>query len=210
MTVPERKDKTPFISSRVLDGTTSQFDWTGSVVAFKDLPKSLNPKKGYLMTANGRQTSDNAIDDYGASQNSPARALRVDEILREGIAAGKKFNIADMAEMQIDVVDVIARRVAPKIVEICQNDGKQLVPQSKVAELEQMLGILAEWNGSFDEDSIAATVYTRWYIQFIRNLFLKYDFSEEDRMAFSDNYHYTDAFQKIIASVLEEKGESHF
>ena len=54
MTVPERKDKTPFISSRVLDGTTSEFDWTGTVVPIRDLPKSLNPKKGYLMTANGR------------------------------------------------------------------------------------------------------------------------------------------------------------
>ena len=27
MTIPERKDKTPFIGSRVLDGTTTNFDW---------------------------------------------------------------------------------------------------------------------------------------------------------------------------------------
>ena len=71
------------------------------------------------MTANGRQTSDHAITDYGASQNSPGRTLRVDEILREGIAAGKKFALKDMTQMQLDVVDVVARRVTPKIVEIC-------------------------------------------------------------------------------------------
>jgi len=31
-TFPERKDKTPFIGNRVLDGTTSAHDWTGKVV----------------------------------------------------------------------------------------------------------------------------------------------------------------------------------
>lgn len=32
MTIPVRKEKTPFIGSLVLDGTTSDFDWTGEVV----------------------------------------------------------------------------------------------------------------------------------------------------------------------------------
>lgn len=54
MTIPERHDKTPFLSSRVLDGTTTKFDWTGAVIHQKDLPRSINPKKGYIVTANGR------------------------------------------------------------------------------------------------------------------------------------------------------------
>ena len=96
MTIPERKDKTPFISSRVLDGTTSEFDWTGKIVPLRDLPKSLNPKKGFLQTSNGRQTSDHAVNDYGAASNSPPRTLRIDELLREGVSSGKKFTLADM------------------------------------------------------------------------------------------------------------------
>lgn len=120
MTIPERKDKTPFIGSRILNGKTSKFDWTGRTVPLRDLPKSLNPKKGYLVTANGRQTSDNAINDYGASINSHARVVRIDEILREGIAAGKKFTIEDMGAIQQDVVDVIARRMNPLIIEIIE------------------------------------------------------------------------------------------
>ena len=31
---PNRKDKTPFIGNRVLDGTTSAFDWEGLVPVF--------------------------------------------------------------------------------------------------------------------------------------------------------------------------------
>ena len=83
--VPIRKDRTPFIGSRLLDGTTTAYDWTGDFHALRDLPKSLNPKKGYLVTANGRQTSDHAKLDLGASINSPARVLRIDEIIRNGV-----------------------------------------------------------------------------------------------------------------------------
>ena len=50
---PIRKDKTPFIGSRVLDGRTSEFDWEG-LVPVKDLPRSINPEKGYIVTANNR------------------------------------------------------------------------------------------------------------------------------------------------------------
>lgn len=57
-----------------------------------------------------------------------------------------------------------------------------------------MLKVLRNWHGSFDEESIGATIYTRWYIQFIRKLFSKYNTSEDERMAYSDSYHFTDAF----------------
>ena len=85
-------------------------------------------------------------------------------MLREGIAAGKKFKLSDMIEMQLDVVDVIARRVTPKLVQICQTDAKRLIPSQSHAELDKMLDILRDWPGSFDMESVAATLYTRWYI----------------------------------------------
>ena len=100
MTVPVRKDKTPYIGSRILDGLTTKFDWTDQVIPLSAMPRSLNPKKGYLATANNRQTSDHAIHDFGASINSPGRILRIDEVLREGIANGKKFKIQDMGALQ--------------------------------------------------------------------------------------------------------------
>ena len=47
-TMPERKNKTPFLGSRILDGSTSKWDWTGEIVHQRDLPKSLNPKQGFI------------------------------------------------------------------------------------------------------------------------------------------------------------------
>jgi len=53
--VPVRKDKTPYIGSRVLDGTSSAYDWEADRTApLLELPRSLNPSKGYIVTANNR------------------------------------------------------------------------------------------------------------------------------------------------------------
>ena len=54
ISAPVRKEKTPFIGSRILNGTTTKFDWTGELMPQSAMPKSLNPKKGYLATANNR------------------------------------------------------------------------------------------------------------------------------------------------------------
>ena len=100
MSVPVRQNKTPFIGSRVLDGTTTKFDWTGETMDLNEMPRGLNPKKGFFATANNPQTTDNATTDIGAAANSPGRILRIDEMLREGIASGKKFTLEDMGAIQ--------------------------------------------------------------------------------------------------------------
>ena len=51
--IPRRKNQTPHIGSRVLDGRTTEFDWDGLLTA-KELPRSVNPAKGYIVTANNR------------------------------------------------------------------------------------------------------------------------------------------------------------
>ena len=55
--LPVRKDKTPYLGLRVLDGRTSAYDWEGNgseTVPLSEIPRSLNPSKGFLVTANNR------------------------------------------------------------------------------------------------------------------------------------------------------------
>ena len=49
----QRKDTTPFIGSRVLDGTVSSYDWIGPLPLSAN-PRSLNPRRGFIATANNR------------------------------------------------------------------------------------------------------------------------------------------------------------
>lgn len=51
--IPIRKNSKPYTGCRVLDGTTSDNDWIGFVKP-TDLPRVINPKKGYIVTANNR------------------------------------------------------------------------------------------------------------------------------------------------------------
>lgn len=44
----------PYMGCRVLDGTQSKYDWSEEGVPLTDLPFSLNPKKGYFVSANNR------------------------------------------------------------------------------------------------------------------------------------------------------------
>ena len=63
----KRKDETPYLGCRVLNGQTSKFDWTDEMVPITELPRSLNPKRGFISNANNRQAPDNASKDYGAT-----------------------------------------------------------------------------------------------------------------------------------------------
>ena len=51
---------------------------------------------------------------------STARSVRIDELIREGIKAGKKFSPQDMIDIQQDTVDVFARNMIPNVVRIAE------------------------------------------------------------------------------------------
>ena len=127
--IPKRKNRTPFIGKRVLDGRTSDFDWEGNVPP-KDLPRSINPKRGYIVTANNRQAPDHASHDYGASPPSTGRAQRIDEIIQQKIKGGEKLSAADVQAIQQDPIDVQARDVTPSLLNVV----KRILPELSADE----------------------------------------------------------------------------
>ena len=183
--VPVRKDKTPYLGCRVLDGRTTKFDWVwGELVPLRDLPRSINPKKGYFVSANGLVTTEHATSEVGISMGPTLRHVRMNELISEQIASGKKFTLNDVQAIQQDVIDVVARRITPQIVQITEEVTHHLTQQQK-QDLNEMLDYLRGWDGSFDVDSIAATVYSRWDIQLTRHLFMGLGGQEEgQRLAY--------------------------
>lgn len=51
--MPERKSNKPYVGCKVIDGTTSKNDWIGYKKP-RNMPRVVNPKKGYIVTANNR------------------------------------------------------------------------------------------------------------------------------------------------------------
>lgn len=89
---PKRKQEIPYVGCYVLDGTKSENDWIGLQQA-KDLPRVINPKKGFIVTANNRVMPDNSKTDVGATITSTSRARRITELIQNGINTGHKFSI---------------------------------------------------------------------------------------------------------------------
>ena len=50
---PIRNGSEAYTGCRVLDGTTTEHDWLGFIHP-KQLPRLINPKRGYIVTANNR------------------------------------------------------------------------------------------------------------------------------------------------------------
>ena len=96
--IPIRKNKTPFLGLRVLNGQTSAYDWEEDgleTVPLAELPRSLNPSKGFIVTANNKQSSEHAANDYGSSLFPTSRAERASELIQAKIEAGEKLTFEE-------------------------------------------------------------------------------------------------------------------
>lgn len=96
---PNRRDKTPYIGNRVLNGETTAYDWEGLLPA-SELPRSFNPERGFVVTANNRQMPDNASNDVAATSMSTGRSQRINEMISEMIEKGHKITVEDMSAIQ--------------------------------------------------------------------------------------------------------------
>lgn len=100
--------KYPYASAYIQDGSLSENDWQG-YVPFDQLPKVINPARGYIANANSMATSQNVKYGVGAIMPSPPRVVRIQELVENQIKSGKKFTTEDIIQMQLDTVDVNAR-----------------------------------------------------------------------------------------------------
>ena len=100
--------KHPFAGTHIQDGSKSENDWLG-YVPFDDLPKAINPKRGYITNSNNMLTSQNVKYGVGALMPSPPRVERSSQLIEAQMKSGKKFTGKDMLRMQLDSVDLNAR-----------------------------------------------------------------------------------------------------
>jgi len=107
------------------------------------------------------------------------RSRRIDEIIREKIASGEKMTVEDNAAIQQDVMDVQAREVLPDVVAIARAMLGELEGGEQRSGAAKQINLLNGWDATFTKESVAATVYMFWTVEFKKSLFKKL-ISEED------------------------------
>jgi len=125
------------------------YEWNG-FVPNADLPHTYNPVSGFVASANHKMIPENYPYAVGFSWASPERFLRISEVLTGAAKSAHKLSLADMENLQNDVVSLPARELRALLKHAAGN------APGTAAKL------LLDWDCAFTIDSRAATLYEFW------------------------------------------------
>lgn len=131
-------------------GWTGEWDWTGEL-AYAEHPRLESPPRGFVVTANNRQTAEADAERITRYWAPPFRALRITRMLEERIAREEPFDADIVHRMQLDVGDEHAARYRDRAVEAAEGAG--------LADAAQ---VLADWDLRASLDSRGAALYHPW------------------------------------------------
>ncbi len=143
----------------VAPGHTDQYDWVG-LIPFEELPFEFNPKRGMVSAANNRTVGDNYPHLIGHWFDTPNRINRIRAMLTET----DKPDHHDFKRMMTDVQSPLARRAAGDLLAIL--DGADGLTEKELAARDQ----LRRWDHTYHTESVAASIFERFYIAFIRQV----------------------------------------
>ncbi len=123
-------------------------DWTG-FIPFDRLPRTLDPPRGYIVTANNRVVSDAYPWAIARDWPEPYRARRIED----RILSNPRLTREDLRAIQLDRVSYQAREVLPLLLDTHPAD------KASGMALER----LRTWKGEFAPDSVPAAIYAAWY-----------------------------------------------
>lgn len=142
-------------------GWTGEYDWLG-IVPFEQVPYELNPERGYVASFNNEPgNASHHLTNYYLFE----RAIRFQELMAS--RGDQPVSFAELKEMQLDTVSVVAERWVPEVLRVCAGD-KALAPCQQLFQ---------NWDFRIDKQSSAATLFNYFYYLMMGNT-LKDDVGE--------------------------------
>jgi penicillin amidase len=132
-------------------GWNPGWDWTG-FVPFEQLPSRFDPPEGFLVNANNQVGGSRYPHHLSSDWASPARAQRIENLLRARLAGGRRLDLADMAKIQADTVDLDAASMMAALRPYLVRSGGD----------DRAVALLAGWQGNMAADSSAAALFQSW------------------------------------------------
>ncbi len=135
-------------------GWTGEYEWRGFVPADAMLA-TLNPKAGYVVTANNKVTDDTPYP-LAYDWMPGFRAKRIGNLL----SSKDRFSIADMQQIQADTYSLPAEAMRPYLLAIRPANSEQ----------SQALELLKDWDLRLETDRTGASIYETWTLYTMRHL----------------------------------------
>jgi penicillin amidase len=147
--------KLPGYERGVFKSSNPDAIWNG-YVPYEEQPQIFNPEKGYIATANQRQIY-NSKHYYNWSVMSPHyRGNRISQMIEEK----ELLTPNDLKVIQADIVDLTAKDLVPRLIQIIQKDRR----------FSKYVSILESWDYRMDETLVAPTIYNEFRIQFVNEI----------------------------------------
>jgi penicillin amidase len=140
-------------------GWDSAYDWRG-FIPFDELPVSLNPESGYIVTANNAIVDEDYPHLLTNDWDYGWRAARIVHLI-ERTAAGKKLTADDMTAIQADDDFWMGRQLIAAYADV-DVDGEGA---------RAALDLLAQWDAQSSADSPAAAYANVLWDELVQNLF---------------------------------------
>ncbi|MGH2783932.1 MAG: penicillin acylase family protein [Actinomycetota bacterium] len=137
-------------------GWTGEYEWKGTI-PFNDLPRTYNPEKGFVATANHRMVD--ADYPYLLTQDweMPHRIRRIVAML----TAKEKLDHDDFKAMHMDTFSGIAAELVPLFLQTDVTGERET----------EALKHVETWDLRLDVDSVGASIFNAWFARVSEALF---------------------------------------
>lgn len=115
-----------------LPGWSEEHEWT-DYIPFDELPRTVNPEKEFIATANNKVVGDDYPYHISNVWAQPYRYERIAEVLE----AGDDFTVEHMKDLQMDTMNLRAREFVPLFLNTMQNATLSREEQEAIDLLEQ-------------------------------------------------------------------------
>lgn len=138
-------------------GWDARYDWTG-FIPFEQLPRSYNPVRGMLLTANNKIVPDSYPHFITTEWAEPYRARRIEQLLNErAVHSVESFRQIQADTLSLMVTDILPHMLAAPPKRIAQN-----------SELPATHAMLAAWDGNMTVNRPEPLIFQAWYRELSR------------------------------------------
>ena len=133
-------------------GWDPRHGWQG-FIPFEEMPHLIDPKRGFVATANNRVAADDFPYPLSGCWATGYRQRRI----REALESRSKWSREDCRRLQLDTHSGRAAACVPPLMRLLGDD----------AEAREAIAHLASWNFHIDANSVAATIFEAFFVQWV-------------------------------------------
>lgn len=149
-------------------GWTDEYGWQG-FIPWEELPTVVNPKSGYIATANNKVAPDDYPYHLSHTWAQPYRQMRIKEVLE----SRETWTVEEMKRLQFDQTNLQAREFLPLLLSETEKEQGNLNETEKAA-----MNLLRDWD-YVDRAEKGAPLLFHFWMEEIANVLFESDIPDE-------------------------------